>query len=299
VQRAQSEAARESFLYRPACYDRLAPHLLEVFSRALGAQGGRLPDHARRAPRRAPAGAAEPRGDDDGGGGAFGAFGAPASPPRSAGGAPSPGYFDDDDGGGGGDMGPPDDDDDDDGFEPVQDGIEGSPPPFGGAPGSAGPAPGSGGARLGELSLLRAGAAPGDGFLAEEAAPGSAGDGPGGHGGYARDGFTHRTRAVLGHLHARLGAPAAGGKRRHPSSAAAPAGGSVTLDAVVQGKSRLEACRWFFEALVLKNKRFVDLRQDTPYGAITITPLDRMLSPAGPAPGSRPASAGGAAVSSG
>ena len=36
---------------------------------------------------------------------------------------------------------------------------------------------------------------------------------------------------------------------------------SVTLQALTEGKTRLEAARWFFETLVLQTKDFVDLQQ--------------------------------------
>ena len=44
-------------------------------------------------------------------------------------------------------------------------------------------------------------------------------------------------------------------------SAKASASDSVTLQGLTAGKSRLEAARWFFEALVLQTKDFVDLQQ--------------------------------------
>ena len=44
-------------------------------------------------------------------------------------------------------------------------------------------------------------------------------------------------------------------------SAKASAPDSVTLQGLTAGKSRLEAARWFFEALVLQTKDFVDLQQ--------------------------------------
>lgn len=42
-------------------------------------------------------------------------------------------------------------------------------------------------------------------------------------------------------------------------------------------KTRLDACRWFFEALVLKNKGYVELRQEEPYGDIAILPRPKLL----------------------
>ena len=49
--------------------------------------------------------------------------------------------------------------------------------------------------------------------------------------------------------------------RRLQGSAKAAVPESVTLQAMTAGKSRLEAARWFFEALVLQTKDFVDLQQ--------------------------------------
>jgi len=111
-------------------------------------------------------------------------------------------------------------------------------------------------------------------------------DGSSGSGvpGYARDGFTARTKVVLEHLQHRFG-PSSGSKRRHPASATpGPAADPIALDGIVAGKSRLEACRWFFEALVLRNKGYVDLEQAEPYGEIAIRPLQQLMD-GGPVPG--------------
>lgn len=90
----------------------------------------------------------------------------------------------------------------------------------------------------------------------------------------SHDGFTNRTRSVMKHLKSRL-EPSSGSKRRHEGSTSSP---SLNLSDIVDGKSRLEACRWFFESLVLRNKGFVDLAQDQPYGDISILPSDKMMS---------------------
>ena len=67
------------------------------------------------------------------------------------------------------------------------------------------------------------------------------------------DGFTARTQSVLKQMRER--------------------GNTVSLNALVENKSRLEACRWFFESLVLRNKGYVDLEQREPYGDIEIVML--------------------------
>ncbi len=65
----------------------------------------------------------------------------------------------------------------------------------------------------------------------------------------------------------------AGKKKRRLQSGATQAGGApVTLDDLVEGKSRLDACRWFFETLVLKSRDYIELEQAEPYGSITIQP---------------------------
>ena len=91
----------------------------------------------------------------------------------------------------------------------------------------------------------------------------------------SRDGFTSRTRSVMKHLKNLL-EPSPGSKRPHESSSAAH--NTLDLDDIVQGKNRLEACRWFFESLVLRNKGFVDLMQEEPYGTIRVVPQEKMMS---------------------
>jgi hypothetical protein len=86
------------------------------------------------------------------------------------------------------------------------------------------------------------------------------------------DGFTARTQSVMKHIRHRL-EPSPGEKRPHEESSSTR---KVSLDSLVSGKSRLEACRWFFESLVLRNKGFLDLEQSSPYGPIQIVPLDKM-----------------------
>jgi len=91
----------------------------------------------------------------------------------------------------------------------------------------------------------------------------------------SRDGFTSRTRSVMRHLKNIL-EPSTGSKRPHESSSAAHA--TLNLDDIVQSKNRLEACRWFFESLVLRNKGFVDLMQEDAYGTIRVVPQEKMMS---------------------
>ena len=54
-------------------------------------------------------------------------------------------------------------------------------------------------------------------------------------------------------------------------------------------RGRLDAARWFYESLVLRNTGFVTLRQEQPYGDIAIAPTQLMMGagdtpPAPPAP---------------
>ncbi len=50
------------------------------------------------------------------------------------------------------------------------------------------------------------------------------------------------------------------------------------MDGLVEGKSRVDACRWFFELLVLKNKNWVDLEQPEPYADIRISARPKLLA---------------------
>lgn len=110
-------------------------------------------------------------------------------------------------------------------------------------------------------------------------------------------GFTSRTRLVMKHLqHAAAAAagpsaaatPASGGSSRRRISAAPPpslaaAGGKdleqqgsvaspLSFKTLTQGHNRLDACRWFYEVLVLGNKGLVTVKQDEPYGDVAVTP---------------------------
>ena len=68
---------------------------------------------------------------------------------------------------------------------------------------------------------------------------------------------------------------------------------SLSLDSMLLGggapRGRLDAARWFYESLVLRNTGFVTLRQEQPYGDIAIAPTQLMMGagdtpPAPPAP---------------
>jgi cohesin complex subunit SCC1 len=279
--RAQSEAAKDSFMYRPACTNRLDPELLAVFNRALGvSENGKVPSAA--ATRRGNAATAATAG-----GAQFvispelgNPGGADVPQPSYSGGAspaPSWGGFDD----GGPAMS--------DGFEP--DYIENS-QDDGTGPMTAMNAGRTAGGVAAPLDFMtRTGGGDslrvslggfGDGENDDGTIPGggsAGGEGGAGAGGLASDGFTARTKVVLEHLAYRFVGPTSGTKRRHPGSAvkSTPLIDSLPLDGFVGGRNRLEACRWFFEALVLRNKSYVDLKQNEPYGEISILPLDKMM----------------------
>ena len=46
----------------------------------------------------------------------------------------------------------------------------------------------------------------------------------------------------------------------------------------MDGKSKADACRWFFEVRVLKTRNYVELEQPKPYGDISIRPTSRLLA---------------------
>jgi Conserved region of Rad21 / Rec8 like protein len=280
--RAQSEAARESFMYRPACTNRLDPELLAVFNRALGVSAdGKIPGAgaarrgnaannaitARNAPFDISPELGNPGGHDM------------PQPSHSGGASPAPSWGGFDDGGGPAMS---------DGFEP--DYIENS-QDDGTMPMTANRAGGAAAAPLDFMTMTGGG---GDSSLRvslggfgdddtdnDGTTPGGGAAGEGGPagGGLARDGFTARTKVVLEHLSYRFVGPTTGTKRRHPGSATAstPLVESLPLDGFVGGRNRLEACRWFFEALVLRNKSYIDLKQNEPYGEISILPLDKLM----------------------
>lgn len=71
--------------------------------------------------------------------------------------------------------------------------------------------------------------------------------------GDAEQGFTARSRVVLGDLQQRA------------------QGGPASLHAMAAGQGRLDAARLFFETLVLHSKGMVQLQQEVPYGDVAIT----------------------------
>jgi cohesin complex subunit SCC1 len=94
--------------------------------------------------------------------------------------------------------------------------------------------------------------------------------------------FTTRTRLVLSQLQQALGAgssqlpaPSGGSKRRRlqPSPEPHLGAAAVSADELLQRKSRMDASRWFFELLVLRNKGYVDLQQQQAYGDLMVAML--------------------------
>ena len=118
----------------------------------------------------------------------------------------------------------------------------------------------------------------------------TAGPGSSGSGGAApQSAFTKNTALVLQHLQREL-APAVGSKRRHPSAGGLAAGmAALSLDQLLGAapgapaprRGRLEAARWFYESLVLRNTGFVTLAQAQPYGDIALAPTPAMLAGGG------------------
>jgi hypothetical protein len=85
---------------------------------------------------------------------------------------------------------------------------------------------------------------------------------------------------------AAFGTPATGSKRRisavpppglaaavgDKQAAGAAATAPLSFQGLTQGHGRLDACRWFYEMLVLGNKGLVGLQQQEAYGDVLITP---------------------------
>ena len=63
----------------------------------------------------------------------------------------------------------------------------------------------------------------------------------------------------------------AGGGARPPTD-------ELSFAKIAGGKPRAEACRWFFELLVLKSRSYVDLEQAAPYGDIAIRVRPKLLA---------------------
>jgi hypothetical protein len=64
----------------------------------------------------------------------------------------------------------------------------------------------------------------------------------------------------------------AGACKEHEGQQGVTAGPVLSFEGITQGHSRLDACRWFYEVLVLSNKGLVKLQQDESYGDISVTP---------------------------
>ena len=60
-------------------------------------------------------------------------------------------------------------------------------------------------------------------------------------------------------------------KRRRTQSGALRQPGTALLNPVVEGKTTVDASRWFFELLVLKSQGHVGLQQEEAYGDVTIS----------------------------
>ena len=248
----QSEVARSSFLYRPACFQCLAPELLKVFERTAGVSKG--PSTERKEPKKkdisispsAQMGALEKDVYTD------------IQPLEEQDEFLPSGALEDNEFPDWGEAG--DDFDDDIGYDPIEasQGVDQSVRKLGFAQGTP------------TLDVVSA-----DGTVLssrenvpEEVAAGT-------HALSARDGFTHRTRRVLDHLQSRFN-PKTGDKRSRDDGQ--PSSKALSLDDLVEGKSRLDACRWFFESLVLRNKGFLDLEQNQPYGDILLKPLPKIIN---------------------
>ncbi|KAK9833545.1 hypothetical protein WJX81_003827 [Elliptochloris bilobata] len=102
----------------------------------------------------------------------------------------------------------------------------------------------------------------------------------------ARDGdgahscFTERTRLVAAHLQESFAGGAPGKKKRRLSAgggARVPTN-SLSFGEIARGQRRADACRWFFELLVLKSRAYVELEQAEPYADITIHPRPKLMA---------------------
>ena len=286
--KAQSEAARASFEYRPACFQCLAPELLSVFQHALGVgPDGKLPskeaarakrrhddDHVTQA-REARLDANLPQISPPGLGPSAAEEQVPEPSPPGAG----PGFpeWEMENGSDMGDLG---DIYDDGGFDVIEVSQGGSVDvshaahvqAAKGAPtlDVTSPAP--------EAILLS------ETRVSDHIAHGLVEGIVSGKEEYsARDGFTKRTVRVLNHLQ-NCFAPSIGDKRpRDLDHSSLP---PLSLDDIVRERSRLDACRWFFESLVLRNKGFLSLNQQEPYSDIMLLPTSKLFdTPKDPARG--------------
>ncbi|KAL6586860.1 hypothetical protein OROMI_001848 [Orobanche minor] len=78
-------------------------------------------------------------------------------------------------------------------------------------------------------------------------------------------GWSSRTRAVSKYLHTAFAKEAECGRK------------FLSMDDILNGKSRKEASRMFFETLVLKTRDYIHVEQPNPHGEITIKPRTRLM----------------------
>ncbi|KAL6545258.1 hypothetical protein OROGR_009132 [Orobanche gracilis] len=78
-------------------------------------------------------------------------------------------------------------------------------------------------------------------------------------------GWSSRTRAVCKYLHTAFAKEAECGRK------------FLSMDDILNGKSRKEASRMFFETLVLKTRDYIHVEQPNPHGEITIKPQTRLM----------------------
>ena len=60
-------------------------------------------------------------------------------------------------------------------------------------------------------------------------------------------------------------------KRRRTQAGALRQPGTALLSPIVEGKTSVDASRWFFELLVLKSQGHVGLQQADAYGDVTVS----------------------------
>nr|GLL49416.1 sister chromatid cohesion 1 protein 3 isoform X1 [Ipomoea trifida] len=88
------------------------------------------------------------------------------------------------------------------------------------------------------------------------------------------DALSTRTRAVAQYLKGQSSTtPVSEGQS--PASTM-PGPGDLSLNAVLEGKSRKICARMFFETLVLKNCGLIDVKQEEPYGDITLKATSKL-----------------------
>ncbi|KAA6426441.1 MAG: sister chromatid cohesion 1 4 [Trebouxia sp. A1-2] len=98
---------------------------------------------------------------------------------------------------------------------------------------------------------------------------------------HTKDSFTSRTKMVLSSLQTNFEAAAEPGsvkKRRLSSNSSHGSAPQVSMNALVEGKGRKDASRWFFEMLVLKTRNYVNLKQEEPYSDISISATSKLLT---------------------